>query len=120
MSSEWVEKRAEARNKKRERDNAKKRSPGRLAALKAHRAQVAIEGAENARHFEFRGDAVRRARTTLGMTHEDVARRHGIPASTLGAWEMGKAVPTAANYVRLCHALQEQPGAFVVEAGKAY
>lgn len=55
------------------------------------------------------GELVAGRRHALGLSREDLARRTGVSARTVGAWERGEKVPRSAHVRRLAAALEVAP-----------
>lgn len=58
------------------------------------------------------GDEIRRVRTELDLTIQQLARRTGIPWQTLQAYETGRTVPPSDRLLVILHAVRKAPEPF--------
>lgn len=59
------------------------------------------------------GKNLKHIRKTLGLTHEEVAKRSGIAASTISHYETGRREPNVTGIVRLCKGLGCTPNVLI-------
>lgn len=64
----------------------------------------------------FKGDALREARETMGISQEELADRVGVSSQTVGRWERGVVAPQGRNLVRLAEATGKPLGFFFDDA----
>jgi transcriptional regulator with XRE-family HTH domain len=63
------------------------------------------------------GTVIRAMRHEHGLNQVELARRLGKPSATVSAWELGKAMPEAANLVAVAEALETTVSNLLVRSG---
>jgi transcriptional regulator with XRE-family HTH domain len=63
------------------------------------------------------GTVIKTLRSEQGLNQTELARRLGKPSATVSAWELGKAMPEAANLVAVAEALETTVSNLLVRSG---